>query len=475
MKRQTDHTGLRGESRRDFIKGVLAASAALGLGPTRALDQLERMGGSALAEEACTAACRSVNIVAGTGGLAWFTLLWPVPQVAEQKQGGYAYDDFAKIGRVMGTPEGHPLYARLVDGKPLWDKFGPRKRVSAVLTGVDETHKAAPERNNVTSGNVQLYAATGVLQNSLQTLVPVISINQAGTIMRYGPAQGAPPRAAVSGADEMVGLFSSAASRLQTRLGNAQNRTLFEQFHKAFLGLTRTAAHPLYQRAYADARVATALLAQNLGDVLRPKAEQMKRLVPDSNIPGGRAARIQDLAQRLIVTANAFRLGLTGQVIIPAFNDDPHQAFDQGFAGPVADALARVFEGFMEELDSANEPLCMAAGRRLSDNVVITVSGDTTKNPFASGGWPDGAPGNAHWIYVMSNGFMKPGWFGRVTPGGRTNFNPQTGALQDGVSNDTATDASLSAVMYAVARANDRLVRSFSSADYAGLVVAPTG
>ncbi|MCS6914395.1 MAG: hypothetical protein RMK29_06290 [Myxococcales bacterium] len=467
--------GLSGQSRRDFIKGVITASAALGLGPLKALEQLERMGGSALAEEACTSACRVINIVAGNGGLSWFTLLWPVPQVAEQRGANYAYDDYSRIARVPGTAEGHPLYVRMLDGRPLWDKFGARKRVTAILTGVDETHRVAPERNNVLSNNVQLFAATAVLQNALQSLVPVISINQGGTAMRYGPAPGAPPRAAVSGAEEMVGLFSSAASRLQNRLGTPANRALYEQFHKAFLGLTRTANRPLYQRAYSDARVAAALLSQNLGEVLRPKPDQMARYVPNPNLPGGRGSRITDLAQRLIVTVNAFRLGLTAQVIIPAFNDDPHQAFDGGYAGPVADALARVMQALMEDLDQHNEPLCTAAGRRLSDNVVITVSGDTTKNPFDRTGWPDGAPGNSHWIYVMSNGFLKPGWFGRVSTSGRTNFNPQTGALQEGVSNSDATDASLAAVLYAVSRANERQVRTFFGGEYSGLIVPPSG
>ena len=37
--------GLRGASRRDFVRGVFTASAALGLGPTRALDMLERLVG----------------------------------------------------------------------------------------------------------------------------------------------------------------------------------------------------------------------------------------------------------------------------------------------------------------------------------------------------------------------------------------------------------------------------------------------
>jgi hypothetical protein len=82
MKRYREVDELRGPSRRDFVRGVLTASAALGLGPTRALEVLDQMGGSALAAEGCAKASRVVNLVAGNGGLAWFTLLWPVPRTS---------------------------------------------------------------------------------------------------------------------------------------------------------------------------------------------------------------------------------------------------------------------------------------------------------------------------------------------------------------------------------------------------------
>src|ERR1700733_1769076 len=70
--------GLRGASRRDFMRGVFTASAALGLGPTRALDMLEKMGGSALAQSA-TVRSLMVNMILGNGAMSRATQLVAVP------------------------------------------------------------------------------------------------------------------------------------------------------------------------------------------------------------------------------------------------------------------------------------------------------------------------------------------------------------------------------------------------------------
>src|SRR5689334_22025793 len=40
----------------------------------------------------CTAQ-RTVHLVAGNGGLAWFTLLWPVPMLITSPQANDAFDD----------------------------------------------------------------------------------------------------------------------------------------------------------------------------------------------------------------------------------------------------------------------------------------------------------------------------------------------------------------------------------------------
>ena len=466
---------LRGQSRRDFIRGVVSASAVLGVGPTRALEVLDRLGGSAMAEEACAPAARSVNIVAGDGGFAWFTLLWPVPALLEAPVAGQALDDPGRIAKVIAD-KGHPLYARKVDGKALWENLGPRKLVSAVVSGRAIVHDAAPDGGTTTlpegvGGAVQLFAGQGALQQSLSgVLVPVIAIRNPKKPMAYGRSPGAPPApAVVGGADEMVSLFSSAASRLAGRLERPENRELFEQFQSAFVSLARTADRKTYQRAYRDSHVAVSLLGQNLADVLRPDPAIVARWC-------GAALgdpKVAELARALLVTANAFKRGLTSQVILPAFYDDPHGAFgDVGRVSRIADGTARVLQSFLDDLSTVDEPLCMGKGRKLSDNLVLTVSGDTPKTPFVASAWPDGPPGGANWIYVMSNGYMKPGWFGSVNPNGKTHFDPSTGA-EAAASESAITSASSAAILYSVIKGDDRRVREFFPGEYRGLVIPP--
>ena len=145
-----------------------------------------------------------------------------------------------------------------------------------------------------------------------------------------------------------------------------------------------------------------------------------------------------------------------------------------GHATQVADDLAHLLDSFMAELASAPEPSCAKNGQRiqLADNVVLTVSGDSPKNSFDVG-WPDGAPGLANWIYVLSNGYMQPGWFGKVRSTGKTNFNPVTGDDAPMASDQEVTSAALAAVLYAVARGDGGAVNRFYTGPYQGLVVTP--
>ena len=277
---------LRGASRREFVQAVMTASAVLGLGPTRAFEVLEEMGGSALAQ-AAQVPRRSVNIVAGTGGFAWFHFLWPAPQVISKFRSEFSYDSTSRATMITSADsqylEGRPLYVRNMNGKKLWDKYGERKLVSAFVAGSPNAHQVAPTVANNTNtipngvgGQVGIFAASAAIQGTLKALVPAIGIrNTDGTAMPYGSAGGAPAVASVANADSMVGLFSSAAARLTQRLKNSNNQQLFDLYYKAFLGLTRTADKATFSRAYSDAKLAVELLAKNLGDQLRPKAGQV--------------------------------------------------------------------------------------------------------------------------------------------------------------------------------------------------------
>src|SRR5688572_21477995 len=78
--------------RRSFIKWSVAAGVALGLPRWKVFEVLERSGGTALAAEAaCQATNRSVHIVAGIGGFAWFQLLWPHNEIAAAGNPNFAF------------------------------------------------------------------------------------------------------------------------------------------------------------------------------------------------------------------------------------------------------------------------------------------------------------------------------------------------------------------------------------------------
>jgi hypothetical protein len=185
-----------------------------------------------------------------------------------------------------------------------------------------------------------------------------------------------------------------------------------------------------------------------------------------------------DLAQRLLFTANAFRMGLISTVLMPAFNDDPHGAFADvaGTVTPRADALARVLDGFYAELAMRQEPKCSHRGAAISlaDNVALVVSGDTFKNPFNSSGWSDGTPGNSNLLYVRSNGFLKPGWFGSLTaPSTRTNFNPASGLTDSTATVAASTSAAQLGILFAIARSNRAPVTAVSAAEFSGVIASP--
>ena len=73
---------LRGTSRRSFLRWGVAASVALGLDRARFLNIINDTAGSAMADTAANSATsKSVHLVAGNGGLAWFTQLFPYPTI----------------------------------------------------------------------------------------------------------------------------------------------------------------------------------------------------------------------------------------------------------------------------------------------------------------------------------------------------------------------------------------------------------
>jgi len=98
---------------------------------------------------------------------------------------------------------------------------------------------------------------------------------------------------------------------------------------------------------------------------------------------------------------------------------------------------------------------------------VITIHGDTTKNPLQRGGWPDGTPGNTNRVYVYSAGHLKSGNFGQVKANGQAEGFDATGAAATYNGANTAKFA-MASIAYAIAKRDERAISQFAN----GITVA---
>ncbi|MEZ4399585.1 MAG: hypothetical protein R3B06_06185 [Kofleriaceae bacterium] len=438
----------RALGRRELIKWSLFSGAALGLARWKVFEILEDAIDPAMAADACALKTnRSVHIVAGNGGFAWFQLLWPHNAVAAAGNAQFAFHAPGEQTMAAGTDR--PL--TLGPEAPFRSATGGRQ-MSAFMAGANETHTRTPSTATTVGGN-SIFAVAAALQATNPAVIPVVTIDGAP----FGNAPGAPRPSAVGAADQFVGLFNSAASRAGGLLENTTDAGLYEAQYAAAASLNRAAGRPTQQRAYGTAKTAARLLGTNLADRLAITAGDRSRYGVDV----GTRANVLALADNLIVTAKAFAMGLTSAVVMPAMMDDPHGAFnDMAALRSTTTALGKILDGFMADLAAAQDPSC--GGTTLADNVVLTINGDTPKNPLDRGGWPDGTPGNSNWMYVYGNGLLKTGWHGGIDADGTVRgFDPQTGQDNGTTPRDLAAPAS-AAVAYAIARGDMRRAADFA-------------
>jgi hypothetical protein len=446
--KQAERDARREVSRRGLIKWSLAAGAALALPRWKVFEVLERSAGKAIAADAaCHPTNRSVHIVAGVGGFAWFQLLWPHNAVAAAGNNNFAFHAFGQTTMAAGTDK--PL---TLGPQAPWRGLSGRRQVTAFMAGSNETHTRAPTTSASLRGS-SVYAIAASLQQTNPSVIPVIAVADAP----YGTATGAPRLARVGSGDDIVGLFNSAASRAGGLLAEPANADLYHAHYQALIGLNRAAERSTQLKSYETGQKAASLLGTNLASVLTPSDADYLRY----GVNLGTRTTILNLAKTLMITAKAFRLGLTSSVIVSAFNDDPHGAFnDMNNLTRTVTELGGVLDGFMADLDATDDDSC--AGRKLSDSVVVTVSGDTPKNPLNRSGWPDGTPNNSNWIYVLGNGYLRTGWHGGVLADGTTRgFDPATGAETTTPSAQTA-DAASAAIAFAIAKGDERRIQDYA-------------
>jgi hypothetical protein len=458
---------LRGASRRDFIKYSVAVGALLGLDRSKVFEVVGGVGGNALADEAaCAITNRSLHIVGGNAGFSWFQLLWPHADVWQNRQGGFAL--YNPGGGALATGTDRPLVLGLGAQTP-WQSRDPARSISAFMAGKNEftgAHIDNPTSTDTIDQGKGLFAACATLQAVNPTLVPVISVRTKDASMPYQAFPGAPAVAEVGSADGMLGLFDSAAASAQGPLSSPANAAYFEAYYKGFLGLSAAANRPNVGRAFRTGMTASKLVGVNLSGQISPTAQDLLRY----GITLGTPTKLVEFAKTLIITAKAFRLGLTSCVLMPAFNDDPHQAFaDQNALDATVLTMRTTMDAFMADLAVA-DPTC--TGATLADNLVVTLHGDTPKTPLNLTAWPDATPGNTNWIYALGAGWLKTGWYGGIAADGSfSGFDASTGKSVPGQPSTMTAAPVAGAIAYAVAKGDMRRVFDFyRGPDFSGIV-----
>ena len=437
---------LRGSGRRDFLRWSATVAAVVGLERSRFLDALSGIAGTAAAESAsCSATQRSVHFVAGNGGLANWTLIFPHVEQATGQNDQYSFHSPGSGKLAQGTDKPWAYAA-----ESPFQKLARTRQMSAFMAGRNETHTSTPTSASAIGTGMGMIAAIAAIQQANPTLLPVIGINP----VVFGQAPGAPAVATVPNAAGLVGLFDSVASK--TLLNTPSNAALNEAYYKAFLGLNAAAGRASVARGYAGGKVAANLLGQNIATQLRPTAADDAAY----GIDGGTPTAFVEQAHALVTALKAFKLGLTSAMIIPSWLDDPHGLFGGGNAEAMqrAQMQGRMLDAFMTQAAATPDPSC--SSKSLADNIVMTWHGDTPKEPFQRDGWGDGTPDNSNWLYVFGNGYLKTGWFGQAKPGGATVFDPSTGKDVPG-STDSTANAAAAAAAYAVAKGDMRRVQDF--------------
>lgn len=454
---------LRGSSRRDFLRWSATIAACLGVERARFLNVLNDTAGTAAADTAqCNTTNRHIHVLEGTGGLANWTLPFPIPAVIKGTNAQFSHHALGK--GVDATGYDRPY----VYGPETPWQTGSTWKMSAFVGGNSEVHTDAPV-SVVTLNPSSMLASAAAIQQANPTLLPVLAVG-GGLQTVFGTAPGAPAIAAVGSPTQLVGLFNSQASR--ALLQGEANGPMQESYYKAFLGLNAAAGRGTVARPYDVGKVSMNLLARNLGPQLTPTAADLALF----GVGTGTPTAVQNMARSMITTMKAFSLGLSSMLVVRGFNNDPHGMFAGGDAqaAAVSASIGKMMDGLYQLGKSLQDPGC--SSKTLADALVVSISGDTFKQPFNRDGWGDGTPGGSNLLYVMGAGQVKTGWFGELVNANTARAWDITNGNTDAAANFQQVRGNLgraagAAALYAVAKGDMRRVRDFyNGPDIAGIV-----
>jgi hypothetical protein len=433
-------------TRRALIKWSVATGAALGVSRSKVFDILSGTAGRDVAYAAAdNAFTRSIHVVAGSGGLAWFQLLWPQVEVAMANNTTFAWHKPGQAQTFAGTDK--PF---VIGPDTPFANLSARKQMTCFTCGANETHTNQPT-SVVGLNGANIFSVASALQAANPSVIPLVTIGDVDA----GTAPGGARPANVGNAEGIVGLFNSAASRAGGLLAQKSDAELYKAHYDAFIQLNRAANHSTTKSAYTTSQGAAQFLGTNLAEKLQITPADLARY----GVDGGTRANVEAIARAFIVTVKAFKLGLTNSVVLPAMRDDPHNAFADGSVDTVPAQLKKVFDGLMTDLTMTTDDNTLKA---LADDTVLTIHGDTTKNPLARGGWPDGSPGNTNVVYVWGAGHLKTGWFGQVKADGSAEGFNANGAAAPYNGGQTARFA-MASIAYAIAKRDERAISAFAN------------
>ncbi|HEY4057565.1 MAG TPA: hypothetical protein VGM39_13195 [Kofleriaceae bacterium] len=440
-------------NRRALIKWSVAAGAALGVSRATIFQILEGSAGREVAHAAAeNPVCRSVHIVAGQGGLAWYQLLWPHVDVAMANSSTFAWHKPGQATLVNGTNK--PL---AIGPDTPFASLDPSRQMTCFVAGTSGIHmNQAPSTSQLMGQNI--FSIASALQASVPAVVPLITIGN--TVTATGAAGGALPTNVGTAAD-IQNLFNSAASRAGGLLRAPSDAALYKEHYDALIQLNRAQNRSTTRSAYTTARGAAKLLGTNLADKLQVTDADKARY----GITAGLRTALQEMATTLCIAVKAFKMGLTNSIVMPALADDPHGAF----AGAVPDvtvvppALKKMFDAFMDDLTNTVDDNTL---QPLSNDTVMTICGDLPKNALDRNAWPDGVPSNSNHVYVWGAGHLKTGWFGKLNASG-PNMNTAQGFNGDGdLAPYNATETAkyaMASVAYAIAKRDERAIAPFAN------------
>ncbi len=445
---------LRGPGRRQFLRWSATVAASLGVERSRFLNVIGETGGVALADTAaCASTNRLISIVAGEGGLANFTQVFP-------------------FTKVIGSVDGQATHYAMGQGIPsigfdkLWvhaphspfQQPACKWKMSAFLSGTNEAHTKMPVSAIRLGGNNGMLASAAAIQQANPTLLPVLTVGG----LTIGTAPGMPDTASVGSASEIVELFNSEASR--ALLGQPDNASLADAYYKAFIGLNASAGRTTNTKQLGIGKVSMGLLARNLAARLTPTASDQLLF----GLTASTSNPIREMSIALISSIKAFSLGLTSMLVMPGFNNDPHNLFAKGNAdaAAMAEATGKMFNGIHNLAQSLPDPSCSA--KTLAETIVLSCSGDTFKSPFSrvngkgESDWGDGTPSNSNVLYVMGAGYTRTGWFGDMDrTAGAVGWDPATGNTGGAYMGGPLGSAAAAAVLFAVAKGDLTRVQQF--------------